>query len=202
MTTDSDHPDPPSDAEAFSAFFDANFTDVWNYLRRRVAISADADDLAAEVFSVAWRRRHELPPPEEQRLWLFGVARNNLRNHQRSTTRQLRLVGRLQDYSTDHDAVEPIQRDDALWHALAELNADDRDLLLMRAWDQLSVTDIAVLLECTTNAVSLRLHKARHRLKAELDKLTPPGDLDLSSEKDPKPNGNEALESTPKGDAR
>ena len=109
------------------------------------------------------------------------------------------MVGRLQANSNgDGDRVEPIERDDALWHALAELSGDDRDLLLMRAWDQLSVTDIAVLLECTANAVSLRLHKARNRLKAELDKLRPPEVV----RKDPKPNGNEALEPTPKGDAR
>ena len=198
MTTDSDRPDPPTDTETFSAFFDQNFSDVWRYLRRRVEVTADADDLSAEVFSIAWRRRHELPPPEEQRLWLFGVARNNLRNHQRSAARHLRLVGRLQEHSNDNDSVEPIERDDAVWHALAELSADDRDLLLMRAWDQLPVTDIAVLLECTTNAASLRLHKARHRLKTELDKITVPG----PTRKDPKPIGNEPLEPTPKGEAR
>ena len=200
MTTNSDNSDPSSEADLFSELFDANFSDVWNYLRRRVEVSADADDLSAEVFTVAWRRRSELPPTDEQRLWLFGVARNTLHNHQRSTVRRLRLVGRLQEHENGNgdSSVDPIERDDALWHALAALTEDDRDVLLMRAWDQLSVSDMAILLGCTPNAVSLRLHKARERLKNELDRITEA----TVSQKDRKLIGNEALESTRKGDAR
>ncbi len=75
-----------------------------------------------------------------------------------------------------------------LWAALARLSADDRDLLLMRAWDGLAVSDIAVLLDCTPNAASIRLTRARDRLAAAM------GPTDLaptrtSAGRDPDPEG-------------
>jgi RNA polymerase sigma-70 factor (ECF subfamily) len=62
-----------------------------------------------------------------------------------------------------------------LWRALARLSSEDRDLLIMRAWDELPVTEMAGLLGCTPNAVSLRLHKARRRLADALDRTESAG---------------------------
>lgn len=58
--------------------------------------------------------------------------------------------------------------DGTLWSALSALSAEDRDLLMMRAWDELAVGEIATILGCTANAASVRLHKARIRLGEEL----------------------------------
>jgi RNA polymerase sigma-70 factor (ECF subfamily) len=58
--------------------------------------------------------------------------------------------------------------DGTLWSALSALSADDRELLNMRAWDELAVGEIATILGCTANAASGRLHKARIRLAEEL----------------------------------
>ena len=52
------------------------------YLTRRAPVE-DAADLLAEVYLVAWRKRADLPPGEERRLWLFGVARRLLAEHHR-----------------------------------------------------------------------------------------------------------------------
>lgn len=57
--------------------------------------------------------------------------------------------------------------------ALASLSDDDRDVVVMRCWDGLAVTDIAALLDCTPNAVSVRLHKARRKLLDRLDRTDP-----------------------------
>jgi RNA polymerase sigma-70 factor (ECF subfamily) len=57
-----------------------------------------------------------------------------------------------------------------VWRALSALTGEDRELLIMRAWDEMSVTEIALLLDCTPNAVSSRLHKARRRLTVELQR--------------------------------
>lgn len=148
-----------------------NFGDVWKFVRRRCVASSDADDLTSEVFATAWRRRTDLPHRHEQRLWLFGAARLVLANHRRSARRQSRLRLRLLQTAK----ASPIGGvDDAfsgghLAAAFAELSTDDRDLLIMRGWDELSVGEIAGLLGCTPNAASLRLHRARQRLAAFLD---------------------------------
>lgn len=147
--------------------FAERFDEVWRFARRRCASSADADDIAAETFAVAWRRRHDLPPGDEARLWLFATARLVLANQQRSERRRSGLRDRLAAVPTA-TSVDPADvvadGDHGLAAALAALAADDRDLLVMRAWDGMAVADIAVLLGCTPNAVSLRLTKARRRL--------------------------------------
>lgn len=157
--------------DAFEAFVRADFTDVWRFVRRRVDSTADADDVTAEVFATAWRRRDEAPPAEERRLWVFGVARLTLRNHHRSGVRRDRLHLRLVDGTAT--TTEPVERDDTVWRALASLDPDDRDLLIMRAWDGLAVNDIAVVLGVSANAVSQRLAKARTRLAAAMAAVDP-----------------------------
>ncbi len=144
-----------------------HFDDIWRYALRRVGSPEDADDVTAEVFANLWRRRHDCPSGDELRLWLFGVARNVVANQTRSANRRQRLDARLFSQPDRHAAETDLQ-DDNLWHALAALPDADRDLLLMRAWDELPVADIAVLLGCTRTAASLRLRKARQRLAAEL----------------------------------
>jgi len=156
--------------EQFRALFAENFDDVWRFARRRVNGAAEAEDVAAEVFAVAWRRRAEIPA-DAVRLWLFGVARFVLSNHQRESGRRSRLMLRLARASQEHQP--PPEVDGVVWQSLAALSAGDRDLLLLRAWDGLRVPEIAELLGLTTANVSSRLHKARNRLQRQLDRRDP-----------------------------
>ncbi len=160
----------PMDEEGFEQLFASHFPDVWRFARRRTATTEDADDVTAETFAVAWRRRGEVPAAEA-RPWLFGVARNVLSNHWRSGERRTRLQSRLVESAlTWSEVAEDRIQEKTLWLALASLSEDDRDLLIMRAWDELAVTEIAAVLGCTPNAASSRLHKARRRLAAELQR--------------------------------
>lgn len=159
------------DEAAFRTFFAAQFNDVWRFARRRCSSADQADDVAAETFAVAWRRRNDLPPGGEARLWLFGTARLVLANQRRGDRRRAGLQDRLAAVPAPRSPDDPADvvvadadTDGKLWAALAGLSDDDRDLLMMRAWDEIAVSDIAVLLGCTPNAASLRLHRARARL--------------------------------------
>ncbi|MGH9269911.1 MAG: RNA polymerase sigma factor [Ilumatobacteraceae bacterium] len=166
---------PRSDAELLRALFEAHFADLWRFARRRSSSASDADDITAQVFAVAWRRRNEVPPSSQVRLWLFGVARNVLSNHRRAVERQRRLQLRLvENFRGDPHADEPDSSDSGLQDALASLSEMDREVVMMRCWDGLAVSEIAVLLECTPNAVSVRLHKARRRLADLLADRTDP----------------------------
>lgn len=161
------------DDAGFRALFESQFGDVWRFVRRRCSSGDQADDVAAETFAVAWRRRDGLPPGPQARLWLFGTARLVLANQRRSEQRQARLDDRLASQPAGPPAVDPADQvvdADArgLGTALASLSSDDREVLIMRAWDGLAVTEIAALLGCTPNAASGRLHKARGRLAAAL----------------------------------
>lgn len=155
--------------DKFHACFAAHFDDVWRFARRRCHSADVADDLTAETFAVAWRRRADLPEGHEARLWLFGAARKVLANHKRAERRRRQLVKRLEALWSPPVADD---RDEGgvLRAALATLSSAERDLLIMAAWDELPVRDIAVLLGLTPNAVSIRLHKARKRLADVLPK--------------------------------
>jgi RNA polymerase sigma-70 factor, ECF subfamily len=168
MSTDPDIFGPPTPESWFRSLFDAHFADIWRYARRRCDSSQDADDATAETFAIAWRRRDEMPRADA-RLWLFGVARKVLAGYRRSFQREDSTRRRL---SETWKGASPPESDhtleDAVAQALATLPPDDRDLLLMRAWDGLSVGEIAVIIGCTPNAVSLRLFKTRQKMARAL----------------------------------
>lgn len=75
----------------------ANYDDLLRFAVRRTADPADAADVVADVMTVAWRRRADLPAPDECRLWLFGVARKVLANQQRGEARRSLMAARLRD---------------------------------------------------------------------------------------------------------
>jgi RNA polymerase sigma factor (sigma-70 family) len=153
--------------EWFGALFDAHFRDLWRFARRRTGAD-DADDVTAQVFAIAWRRRHDLPDDTEVRLWLFGVARRVLANQRRSDARQDRLRRRLAvSDEGDHDGAPDVS-DGELGSVFGGLSDDDRAVVTMRCWDGLTVGEIAVVLGCSPNAVSIRLHRVRRRIAARL----------------------------------
>ncbi len=152
----------------FEQLYESNVADVWSFVRRRVS-PADADDVTADVFAVAWRRIDDVPD-DSARLWLFGVARNVVANHTRTMARRSRLHLRMVRMA-DRSVVEPPEVGPSLLEALGFLAPDDRDLLIMRAWDGLAVHEIAVVLGCTPNAASIRIHRARTALARALARI-------------------------------
>jgi RNA polymerase sigma-70 factor (ECF subfamily) len=127
---------------------------------RRVPAPADADDIVAETFLVAWRRFGEAPA--DLRPWLFGVARHVLRHHYRSAQRRDALSARLAETVADRGTPEH----GWLAEALRALSENDRDVLVLTAWEGLSLAESALVLGCSPTAVGVRLHRARRRLDA------------------------------------
>lgn len=66
--------------------------------------------------------------------------------------------------ASQDDAAERVQM------VLARLRPADAELLQLATWEQLSHTEIAAVLDCSVNAVAIRLHRARQRLGEELAK--------------------------------
>ena len=142
---------------------------VRRFLARRTD-PATADDVLAETLLVCWRRVEELP--DEPLPWVYGVARNCLHNADRSARRQQRLAARIATVDPPAEvAPAPAEPDDDLAVALAALRPDDAELLRLWAWEQLTPAEIAVVLDITSNAASIRLHRAREKLKDQLRKV-------------------------------
>ena len=171
-------------ASGFEALFRANSRAILGYGLRRCAREEDAADVLAEVMLVAWRRWVDVPKDETARLWLYGVARNVVANRSRTETRQLRVADRLRGQISAQSSEDPFERRDAseaVRAALTLLSDQDREVLLLSAWEDLGPTEIASVLDLTPVAVRSRLHRARTRLREQLD-VEPGPALDLPSD--------------------
>ncbi|MET7684866.1 sigma-70 family RNA polymerase sigma factor [Streptomyces sp. NPDC005423] len=166
-----------SNDETFAAAYREHYWAVSRYVARRLDGRPDeVEEVVADVFTVAWRRRGDLPAAPLP--WLYGVARNCLANTVRGHGRRRRLLHRLGNDETAHgrQVVDgPGADTPGAWvhEALARLSAADQEVLRLTAWEELAVDEVAVALGCGTRAAAMRLHRARHRLRAELDQLGP-----------------------------
>ena len=168
----------PDDASAAErrARFEAIAPELVEPLRRflvRRTDPATADDVLAETLLVCWRRLDDVPV-DAALPWAYGVARNCLANAQRSGRRQERLAARVAVVDPPAESVpgpgEGGALDERLDAALAELTETEAELIRLWAWEQLTPAEIAAVLDITPNAVSIRLHRAREKLKELLRK--------------------------------
>jgi RNA polymerase sigma-70 factor, ECF subfamily len=155
--------------ERFEALVPALVDPLRRFLARRTDPTT-ADDVLAETLLVCWRRLDDLP--DEPLPWAYGVARNCLANATRGVRRQERLAARIAVVDPPAASTSgPEEGDDPeLAEAIGALREEDAELLRLWAWEQLTPAEIAAVLEVTPNAVSIRLHRAREKLREELRK--------------------------------
>lgn len=140
------------------------------YLVRRAATD-DVEDLFAEVMTVAWQRVEALPVGAEI-PWILGAARKVLGNRRRATGRFRRLVERLAlaEAQSVGPPAAPVGDPD-LAAALGSLTAADAEILRLSAWEELAPREIAAVLGISANATTVRLHRARGRLREALERV-------------------------------
>jgi len=162
--------------ERFEALYTAEAPAVLAYALRRVAEPSDAADALAETFLVAWRRLSDIPAGEDARLWLFGVARRVVLNQQRSWRRRTRLTERIRQEASALASTLPAPRDEGalVRAALERLGDDDRELIRLTSWEELTPQAIATMLGVPAGTVRSRLHRARARLRSEIERNATP----------------------------
>lgn len=142
------------------------------YALRRVEDPEDAADVVAETFLVAWRRLDEVPLGDGGRLWLYAVARRVIANLHRAERRRTRLGQRLAESMRIELATHPTPAGEVaeVLRAMDGLGDDDRELLLLVSWEELSPGEAAGVLGISSLAARSRLHRARRRLRTLLDR--------------------------------
>lgn len=161
----------------FRALFDDCYRHVLAYSLRRADNRATAEDVVAETFTIAWRRIEEVPAGDEALPWLLGVARRVLANARRGDARRDRLIGRLRQHRVEVAAevetrATANETEAAIMAALGRIRPADAEILQLAAWEQLTHAQIAIVLDCSVNAVAIRIHRARASLRAEVEKGT------------------------------
>ncbi|MFF4773547.1 RNA polymerase sigma factor [Microtetraspora fusca] len=184
-------PDGPTDAgliraslerpEEFSGVFDRYADEIHAYVSRRLGPElGQADDVTAETFLVAFRKRHkyDLTRPDA-RPWLYGIAGKLISGHRRSETRRLKSLAKaaggadgpgaaLHEEERSAERVSAAAMRPALAAALARLSAAERDLLLLVAWADLTYEETAEALKIPVGTVRSRLHRIRAKLRRHL----------------------------------
>lgn len=147
----------------FEELYRAHAGEILGYLTRRTDAN-DAADLLAETFLTTWRRRGDLPAPDQRRAWLFGTARRLLLAHYRrpapSPTAGIEPAQPVPP-TQDGPGAEIVRT------VLAELREPDRELLTLTAWEHLTVVEAGRVLGLSAGAARVRLHRLRQRLAAD-----------------------------------
>ncbi|MBO3749675.1 sigma-70 family RNA polymerase sigma factor [Streptosporangiaceae bacterium NEAU-GS5] len=161
--------------ERFEKLAEVVAAPLHRYLVRR-ADGDIVDDVLSETMLVLWRRlddvpglRDGVPDPDDVLPWCYAVARGCLANARRAEGRRLRLLDRL----TRERREPPREADHGELHAaLDALGALDREVVRLWAWEGLTPRQIAEATGLTSNAVSVRLHRAKQRLAKRLGRKT------------------------------
>lgn len=169
---------------AFERLYAAHHREVLAYFMRRLPRD-EAEDAAADVFAVAWRRLQDVPEGERAVAWLFGVAQRVLSNYHRTRRRGMRLrlkLGALSSPSPRSPESQVIRsaEDHLLIKALDGLRWPDKEVLRLATWEKLPYALIGETLGISEAAVGQRVARARKRLDKELDRLETGGRLRAS----------------------
>jgi RNA polymerase sigma-70 factor, ECF subfamily len=166
---------PSARERRFTDLFAETYAPVLRFLERRVHPS-DAEDVAAEVFLVLWRRLGDVPADaEDVRAWLFGVARRTLMARMRGERRRLALAVRVavDRHAPPHDGLDAdlVARRLDLAQAWRRLSSVHQEALALTVWDGLDARRAARVLGISPVAYRLRLSRARKALRAQLKEL-------------------------------
>jgi RNA polymerase sigma factor (sigma-70 family) len=159
-------------ADDFRALYDQIAHDLLNFLLRRASTPEGAADCLAETFLIAWSKRDQIPADHSQaRPWLFGVARNVLKRDRALDNKASAAVEALARDLQGSSRLVP--DDDLVTLALGQLSRLDREIIEMLAWDQLAPREVAAILEISPNVVRIRAHRARRKLREQLQLSAP-----------------------------
>jgi len=149
-------------ADDFASVYSEHLPAISRYLARRVERDA-VEDLAADVFALAWRKRDAVTPGEEL-PWLYRIAANLVANHRRKQAASASFIASLRPADSAPAADDIVIADQSLAAAWKQLKAKDREVLALSVFEDLPVATIATALGVSANAVSIRLHRARTKL--------------------------------------
>jgi RNA polymerase sigma factor (sigma-70 family) len=175
-----------SEPRAFGVIFERHFGTILRYLRRRLD-DRRAEEAAAQTFFIAFDQRRDFERGRaDARPWLFGIATNIARRHRRGEVRELRAIAALGAEAVVEDGGSEDRLDaerlrGPLARCLAELPAEEADVLYLLVWAELDQPEIAAALEIPLGTVKSRLSRARKRVQGALDLSRPDRSTDSTT---------------------
>jgi len=150
--------------EGFEEIFERYRQPLYSFFRRRLSTSERAEDLTQEVFVAVIRGTSRYEPRARVRTYLYGIAVNLLAaEHRRQKTAEIREV--------EPGLASNESPDSSIWirEALGKLEQTEREILMLREYEQLSYSEIADVLRLPVNTVRSRLFRSRLALRQYLE---------------------------------
>lgn len=161
------------DKEAMGEMFDFYYDKIFRFAYRRTSSQETAEDITSEVFlsvikniqNFRWKKNNSF------RAWIYQIANNKIcdyfRKNYRSKTIELERVGELKDSAENNPQKELISREDReeINRAIFQLSEKDQQVINLTFFEEMKAQEIAGILDCSTDSVYVRLHRALKKLK-------------------------------------
>jgi len=156
-------------AEAFGSLYDAYIKKIYNFVYYKTLNRENAEDITSAVFIKAWEK---LPQFKEGSFaaWLYTIARNAVIDHYRREKPTVDIED-CWDLTDGADFLANIDRGlniEKIREAMSELKAQDREILIMRFWQELSFQEIAEQLGKKEGAIKMACGRALKTLKTKI----------------------------------
>ena len=155
-------------AETFTSLYERSFPKVYAYVASLLRDVAAAEDVTAQAFERAYRRRRSYRPSRgTPEAWLFGIARNAALDELRRRRRRARLETDPEDLDAPSadDHLELALRREAVRAALGTLDERERDMVALKFMGGLSNAEIAAVLGVSESNAGTRLHRTITKLR-------------------------------------
>ena len=160
--------------DAYEELVRRHETKLFHFLCQKLPSREDAQDLTQKTFLNAWKRIELFRCNAKFTTWLYTIARNlansHYRKHGRAIPLELESAGSaLVQTCTPVDEISSTEKHADLWRVAREvLKSDYFDVLWLKYREEMSITEIALVMKCTRTAVKVRLHRARKALGCAL----------------------------------
>ena len=148
--------------QEFNDIFRAYLPDTSRFIARRTK-SEDVEDIAADLFALAWQKKESIPKGLEL-PWLYKSARYLISNHNRKLAGRQAIFATLQEPQSAPSAESIALADLELAEAWKALNAKEQEILALWAFEGLEPKQLAVALEKSENACAISLSRAKAKL--------------------------------------
>ena len=151
--------------QEFSKLYSESFSLVYNYLYARTFDAGLAEDVAAEAFTLAWRSFHKFDASRAKfSTWVITIARNSLASHFRLVRDQTSVDDIPEGVFATNDE-DQMATKDQVRTLLSVLTEEERELVYLRYWQEMSPGEIGKLVDMNPSTVRTRLHRAMERMR-------------------------------------
>lgn len=148
--------------QEFNDLFRSYLSETSRFIARRTK-AEDVEDLAADLFALAWQKRDSIPKGLEL-PWLYKSARYLISNHNRKQQGRTSILSTLQEPQSAPSAESIALADLELAEAWKGLSTKDKEILSLWAFEGLEPKQLAVALEKSENACAISLSRAKSKL--------------------------------------